>query len=67
MVSLLARSFTIYRNNNRNIQLSGKYNVLRSDGADGLGLDAYVSIEGMNNFRQDYSPVFGMARVKARC
>ena len=51
---------TVYRNNNRNIQLSGKYNVLRSNSADGLGLDAYVSIEGMNNFRQGYSPVFGM-------
>ncbi len=55
---------TIYRNNNRNIQLSGKYNVLRSDSADGLGLDAFMSIEGMNNFRQDYSPVFGMVVSK---
>ncbi len=51
---------TVYRNNNRNIQLSGKYNLLRANSVGGVGLDAYVAIEGMNNFRQDYSPVVGM-------
>ena len=55
---------TIYRNSNRNIQLSGKYNLLRSNSAGGVGLDAYVAIEGINNFRQDYSPVFGMVVSK---
>ena len=51
---------TVYRNNNRNIQLSGKYNLLRANSVGGVGLDAYVAIEGLNNFRQDYSPVVGM-------
>ena len=55
---------TIYRTNYRNIQLSGKYNLMRSSSVGGLGLDAYASIEGMNNFRQDYSPVFGMVLSK---
>lgn len=49
----------VYRNNNRNIQISGKYNVLWSQSEHGIGLDAYVSVEGTDNFRDEYSPAFG--------
>ena len=46
----------IYRNNNRNLQIFGKYNVLWQGGERGIGLDAYVSVEGTNNLRDDHSP-----------
>lgn len=49
----------VYRNNNRNIQFSGKYNMLRSSSEYGIGLDAYVSVEGTDNFSEAYSPALG--------
>ena len=49
----------VYRNNNRNIQFSGKYNMLWSQSDYGIGLDAYVSVEGGDNFTEAYSPAFG--------
>ena len=49
----------VYRNNNRNIQVFGKYNVLSQRSKREIGLDAYLSVEGLDNFRNDYSPAVG--------
>ena len=49
----------IYRNNNRNIQLFGRYNLLWQGNDPGIGLDAFVSVEGNDNFREEHSPVVG--------
>ena len=49
----------VYRNNNRNIQIYGRYNVLWQGNALGIGLDAYVSVEAFDNFREEYSPAIG--------
>ena len=54
----------IYRNNNRNIQVFGKYNLLWRGHEQGIGLDAYVSIEGTNNLRDDHSPALGVVLSK---
>ena len=54
----------IYRNNNRNIQIFGKYNILWQGDERGVGLDAYVSVEGMNNLRDEQSPAFGFVLSK---
>ena len=54
----------VYRNNNRNIQIFGKYNLLWQRAGHGVGLDAYVSVEGTDNFREDYSPAFGAVLSK---
>ena len=49
----------IYRGNNKNIQIFGRYNMLWQGAEPGIGLDAFVSVEGGNNFREEYSPTFG--------
>ena len=49
----------IYRGNNKNIQIFGRYNVLWQGADPGIGLDAFVSVEGEDNFREEYSPTFG--------
>ena len=49
----------VYRNNNRNVQIFGRYNVLWQRDDSGIGLDAYVSVEAFDNFRQEYSPAVG--------
>ncbi len=54
----------IYRNNNRNIQIFGKYNILWQGHERGVGLDAYVSVEGFNNLRDEQSPAFGFVLSK---
>ena len=54
----------VYRTNNRNIQLFGKYNILWQGNEQGIGLDAYVSIEGTNNFQEEYSPAIGAVLSK---
>jgi len=49
-----------YRTNfNRTIQLYGKYDALHQDDSTPLGLSAVVSVEGTNNFRQQYAPAIG--------
>ena len=49
----------VYRNNNRNVQIFGRYNLLWQRDDSGIGLDAYVSVEAFDNFRQEYSPAVG--------
>ena len=57
----------VYRNNNRNTQIFGKYNLLWQRSDQGVGLDAYVSIEGTDNLRDDHSPTgaFPISRSRA--
>ena len=50
----------IYRNNNRNIQIFGRYNLLWQGKKPGIGLDAFVAVEGSDNFREEYSPTLGV-------
>ena len=50
----------VYRNNNRNIQIFGRYNILSQRQKPGIGLDGFVSVEGNNNFREEYSPTLGL-------
>lgn len=49
----------IYRTSNRTIQFFGQYGVLRQDGARPLGLDVVATVEGADNFREQYSPALG--------
>lgn len=49
----------IHRNNTRSVQLFGKYSLLRATGGRGTALDAIVSIEGLDNLREEHSPSFG--------
>ena len=45
----------LYRGNNRNIHIFGRQNILWQRGPRGIGLDVQVSIEGLNNLREEYS------------
>ena len=54
----------IYRNNNRNMQVFGRYNFLWQGDEHGIGLDAYVSVEGTNNLRDEHSPALGAVLSK---
>ncbi len=47
----------VHRNNTRNIQLFGRYSPLQSP--TGTDVDAIVSVEGLDNFRDEHSPSFG--------
>jgi hypothetical protein len=49
-----------YRTNfDRTIQLYGKYDAFHEGASMPLGVSAIVSIEGTNNFRQEYAPAIG--------
>jgi uncharacterized beta barrel domain-containing protein DUF5777 len=48
-------------NLNRQIQFQAKYDAFREGAARPVGLSAIVSVEGGNNFRNDYSPALGLA------
>jgi Membrane bound beta barrel domain (DUF5777) len=48
-------------NFNREIQFQAKYDAFREGAARPVGLSAIISIEGGNNFRNDYSPALGLA------
>ena len=50
----------IYRNNNKNIQIFGRYNLLWQGSDSGTGLDAFLSVEGFDNFRDEHSPAVGI-------
>jgi len=54
----------IYRNNDRNTQVFGRYNILWQGDERGIGLDAYFSIEGNNNLRDEHSPALGVVLSK---
>ena len=45
----------IYRTSNRTIQLYGRQNILRQ-GTSPVGLEVALSVEGLDNFREEYSP-----------
>lgn len=49
-----------YRTNlDRTIQLYGKYDAFHQNARMPLGFSAIVSVEGTNNFRQEYAPAIG--------
>jgi len=49
-----------YRTNfNRTIQLYGKYDAFHEGGSMPFGFSAIASVEGTNNFRQEYAPAIG--------
>lgn len=49
-----------YRTNfNRTIQLSGKYDAFHQNPSKPIGVSAVVSVEGVNNFRDQYAPALG--------
>jgi hypothetical protein len=49
-----------YRTNfNRTIQLSGKYDAVHQTASTPVGVSALVSVEGVNNFRDQYAPAIG--------
>ena len=45
----------VYRGNSKNIQIFGRQNILWQRGPSGVGLDVQVSIEGLDNLREEYS------------
>jgi hypothetical protein len=50
----------VYRANiDRTIQIYGKYDGFHEGGRSPVGFSAIVSVEGTNNFRQDYAPTIG--------
>lgn len=46
-------------NVNRTIQLGAKYDAFHESASHPVGLSAIVSVEGGDNFKQDYAPAFG--------
>jgi hypothetical protein len=50
----------IHRTSNKTIQFFGQYNVKNQRDGFPLSLDAYLSAEGTNNFRDSYSPGLGV-------
>lgn len=49
----------IHRTSNRTIEFFGEYSVFRQTGGKPVDVDAIVSIDGTNNFRDSYSPAIG--------
>jgi uncharacterized beta barrel domain-containing protein DUF5777 len=49
----------IHRTNDRTIEFFGQYSVLQQGNRWPLGLAAFASIDGTNNFRDSYSPALG--------
>ncbi len=49
----------VHRTNDRTIQFFGQYDVRQQSESFPLGLAAYASIDGTNNFRDSYSPALG--------
>ena len=47
-----------YRSSNRTIQIFGQQQLLRQ-ASHHFGLDLFGSIEGINNFQEEFSPAFG--------
>lgn len=48
------------RTNDRTIEFSAEYNLLTQLNAKPVGLSAFASIDGTNNFRDSYSPALGV-------
>jgi hypothetical protein len=51
----------ITRTSDRTINLFGQYNVWQQDAAHPVGVNVLASFDGTNNFRDQYSPVLGLA------
>jgi hypothetical protein len=49
-----------YRTNDRTIQLFGQYDLKQQSESFPLGLAAYASIDGTDNFTDSYSPALGL-------
>lgn len=49
----------VHRTNDRTIEFFGQYSVLQQGNRWPLGLAAFASIDGTNNFRDSYSPALG--------
>ncbi len=49
----------IYRTSDKTIEFFGEYNVLRQSEQVPVAASAWVSVEGTNNFKDQYSPAFG--------
>jgi hypothetical protein len=50
----------IRRTNDRTIEFSAEYNLLQQRNSKPVGLSAYASIDGTNNFRDSYTPGLGV-------
>jgi hypothetical protein len=50
----------IYRTSNKTIQFFGQYDVMNQRNGAPMGIAAYASIEGTNNFKDSYSPALGV-------
>lgn len=50
----------VHRTNDKTIQLFGQYDLLRQVEGRPLGVAAYVSVDGTNNFRDRYSPTLAV-------
>jgi hypothetical protein len=50
----------IHRTSNKTIQFFGQYSVKNQRDGFPIGIDAYLSAEGTNNFRDSYSPGVGV-------
>ena len=50
----------IRRTNDRTIEFSAEYNLLQERNAKPVGLSAFASIDGTNNFRDSYTPALGV-------
>ena len=48
-----------YRTSDRTIELFSQYDVLKQSGTAPLGIAAFVSVEGTDNFTDRYSPAIG--------
>jgi hypothetical protein len=49
----------VHRTNDRTIQFFGQYDVRQQSDSFPLGIAAYASVDGTNNFRDSYSPALG--------
>jgi Membrane bound beta barrel domain (DUF5777) len=49
----------IHRTSDRTIEFFGQHELLRQREGVLVTIDAFASVEGTNNFRDDYSPAFG--------
>jgi hypothetical protein len=50
----------IHRTSNKTIEFFAQYSVLQERENKTIGLDAYASIDGTNNFRDSYTPALGI-------
>ena len=49
----------VYRTNDKTIQFFGQYDLKQQSGTFPIGIAAYASIDGTDNFRDSYSPALG--------